>query len=279
MVWIILIIILAVILLAALWALNGRKEPRRFEAFQNTPIAHRGFHHKPTVPENSMAAFRAAVDRDYGIELDVHLLKDGGLAIIHDHELARTTGQQGIIENLTTDELKNYALEASREPIPTFQEFLQLVDGKVPLVIELKCKGNAPALCRAVLKALEGYQGPYCIESFDPRPLIWLRRHRPEITRGQLTQNFMKDPSGLKLPTRILLTALSFNLFTRPDFVAIKFRDRNGLENRICHRFWKVQGFTWTIKKPEDYQTATEEGYLCIFEQFEAPSPQKQNNP
>ncbi len=268
--WMILIIVLPALALVYFLSLGGRREPRRFKTFQNVPIAHRGFHHKPTVPENSMAAFQAAIEKGYGIELDVHLLKDGGLAVFHDHTLNRTTGAEGIIEELTTDELKNYQLEASQEPIPTFQQFLQLVNGQVPLVIELKCKSNAPALCKAVLQALESYQGPYCIESFDPRPLIWLRQNRPEITRGQLTQNFMKDPSGLKLPTRILLTAMSFNLFTKPDFVAIKFRDRNCLQNRLCRSLWKIQGVTWTLRNKEDYQTAVKEGYLCIFEQFEA---------
>lgn len=267
--WIILIAVLLALALIGILCLMGRSQPDRFEPFRGVPIAHRGFHQKPTVPENSMAAFRAAIDRGYGIELDVHLLKDGGLAVFHDHTLNRTTGQDGIIEELTTEELKNYCLEASQEPIPTFQDFLKLVNGQVPLVIELKCKGNAPALCQAVLKALEGYQGAWCIESFDPRPLMWLRQNRPEVTRGQLTQNFMKDPSGLKFPTRILLTNLSFNPFTKPDFVAIKFRDRNRLQNKLCRKLWKLQGVTWTIKTQEDYQTAIKEGYLCIFEQFE----------
>ena len=102
----VIVLVLFALFLLYLFTLRGRREPERFKAFQGVPIAHRGFHQKPTVPENSMAAFRSAVERGYGIELDVHLLKDGGLAVFHDHTLNRTTGQTGTVEDLTEEELK-----------------------------------------------------------------------------------------------------------------------------------------------------------------------------
>lgn len=266
-----LIFVVALILICVLLllALSGRGGKERFKAFEGYAIAHRGLHNKPRIPENSMPAFAAAVLGGYGIELDLHLLADGGLAVFHDNTLDRTTGLKGRVKDLTTEQLEDIKLEGTDWGIPTFQEVLQLVNGQVPLVIELKAEGNSAALCNATLEALEGYKGAYCIESFDPRPLLWLKQNRPEVTRGQLSQNFFKESSGLKLPLQFILTALLFNFLTKPDFIAYKFSERNNLFNQICIKLWKLQPFVWTITSKEDYDTAEKEGYISIFEQFE----------
>lgn len=266
LVFIAVIILIALILLLML---SGRSEPERFSGFKGYAIAHRGLHSKPQIPENSLPAFALAVKQGYGIELDLHLLSDGGLAVFHDNTLVRTTGAEGNVKELTTDQLKEYCLEGTQWTIPEFKEVLKLVDGKVPLIIELKAEGNSAALCKAVLEALEGYKGEFCIESFDPRPLFWLRKNRPEITRGQLSQNFLKSPSGLALPLQLILTALLLNFLTRPDFIAYRFSERNNLFNRICIRFWKLQPVVWTITTKEELDTAAQEGCISIFEQFE----------
>lgn len=252
-----------------LLALSGRGGAERFNGFSGVKVAHRGLHNKPRIPENSMPAFAEAVAKGYGIELDLHLLADGGLAVFHDNTLDRTTGVKGKIKELTTDELKKYKLEGTDWSIPTFKEVLQLVDGQVPLIIELKTEGNSAALCKATLAALEGYDGEYCIESFDPRPLLWLKKNRPEITRGQLSQNFFKESFGLKLPLQLILTALLFNFITKPDFIAYKFSQRKNLFNQISIRLWKLQPVAWTITSKEDCDTAEKEGCIPIFEQFE----------
>ncbi len=263
------IVILLLICLFFLLALSGRGGRERFKDFEGFAIAHRGLHKKPQIPENSMPAFAAAVHNGYGIELDLHLLADGGLAVFHDNTLDRTTGIKGRVKDLTADRLKEYKLEGTDWCIPTFQEVLQLVDGQVPLIIELKAEGNSATLCKATLEALEGYKGAYCIESFDPRPLLWLKINRPEITRGQLSQNFFKEPSGLKLPLQFILTALLFNFLTKPDFIAYKFSERNNLFNQICIKLWRLQPVAWTITSKEDCDTAEKEGCIPIFEQFE----------
>lgn len=263
------VLIILVIALLFVPALAGRGEKERFEAFRGVPIAHRGLHNKPQIPENSMPAFSRAVDKGYGIELDLHLLADGGLAVFHDNTLVRTTGAEGRVKDLTSDELKNYRLEGTENTIPAFPEVLKLVDGKVPLIIELKAEGNSAELCKATLKALENYSGAYVIESFDPRPLIWLKNNRPDITRGQLSQNFIKEPSGLKLPLRLVLTSLVLNFLTKPDFIAYNFSHRNNIFNKICIKLWKLQPVVWTIENNNDYKTAAQEGAILIFEQFE----------
>lgn len=266
---IIALIIVVAVLFLALFALSGRGGKSRFNGFEGFDIAHRGLHNKPTIPENSMAAFKLAVEKGYGIELDLHLLADGGIAVFHDNTLDRTTGKQGNIKDLSVAELKNYTLEESSETIPVFSDVLALVNGKVPLIIELKTEKNTAPLCEAVMEALKDYKGAYCIESFDPRPLIWLKKNQPDITRGQLSQNFLKSKTKLSFPVKILLTSLFANIATRPDFIAFKFADRKLIFNQIATKLWRLQPVCWTIKNIKDHEQAKKEGYISIFEQFE----------
>ena len=271
MIWLT-ILLGAVILLAGLWifAIAGRKSPR-MEQFRANDYAHRGLHQAPDRPENSMAAFRAAFQHKFGVELDVHLLKDGGLAVIHDSPLVRTTGAAGKIEDLVTEELKNYPLEGTKETIPTLREVLELhKTTDLPLLIELKpAGGNHAALCRALCAMLEEYpDGKFLIESFDPRCLLWLKKHRPDILRGQLAQNFIKHPSGQPRILDFVLTALVLNLATRPDFVAYKFADRKDLPFQIYRKVWKLPAACWTIDTPADYAAAKKDGQTPIFEKF-----------
>ena len=161
--------------------------------------AHRGLHNKPTVPENSMAAFRLAVEKGYGMEMDLHLTKDGKLAVIHDASLLRTAGVDLLIEDLTLEEAQQYVLEESAEEvIPDFQELLDLVAGQVPLIVELKVGKTSggvdttPALCQAAVNALDAYTAKYsasspclwCIESFSPTAVKWFRENRPQRWYG-----------------------------------------------------------------------------------------------
>ena len=231
--------------------------------------AHRGLHGEG-IPENSMAAFKAALDGGYGIELDIHLLKDGNLAVIHDSLLNRTTGQPGRVEDLTTGDLGSYRLEGTEETIPEFMDVLTLYAGKAPLIVELKPEnGNHAELCAAACRMLETYSGPYCIESFDPRCVSWLRRNKPHICRGQLSENFTKTKNDLPDYLRFALKHNLLNFLSQPDFVAYKYAHRNDTpSNRICLRLWKAQGVSWTLKTKQEYDTAVAEGWLPIFEGF-----------
>ena len=264
-------LIIAIVILLLLYTLlvRGRKGHPGLEALRGWAYAHRGLY-GDGVPENSMAAFRAAMDAGYGIELDVHLLKDGSLAVIHDHALVRTTGCDGKIEDLTADQLANYSLEGTGETIPNFRDVLALYAGKAPLIIELKAiDGNHAALCEAACKAMEGYEGPWCMESFDPRCIRWLRLHRPDIIRGQLAENFMAAKSNPLHPVlKFGITHQMGNFLILPDFVAYKFADRKTLGNFLVRKFWGVQGVTWTLKSKADFDAAVKEGWLPIFEGF-----------
>ena len=262
--------LIAIVLLFVLYllALSGRTGHRGLRKLRGWGYAHRGLHGNG-VPENSMLAFRKALEGGYGIEFDVHLMKDGNLAIIHDSSLKRTAGADVLIEDLTTEDLEDYRLEGTDEKIPLFSELLDLYAGKAPLIIELKAHGNHAELSKAVCDAMEGYQGVYCMESFDPRVVQWLRKNRPQIIRGQLAENFLKvKQNPLNIVIKFIMTNHLMNFLTMPDFVAYKFADRNTLGTRICRKFWKLQGVSWTIRSQEDYDTAVKEGWIPIFEYF-----------
>jgi glycerophosphoryl diester phosphodiesterase len=263
---------LLIILVAVyLFAIRCRGGHPGMKDLQGWKYAHRGLHGKG-IPENSMTAFRAALDHGYGIELDVHLLKDGNLAVIHDSLLVRTTGAEGRIEDLTTEELKNYRLEGTDETIPEFMDVLTLYNGKAPLIIELKPEnGNHAALTEAVCKMLETYKGVYCLESFDPRCISWLKKNRPQLIRGVLAYEYGKNDK-MKMPgyLKFILTHYLMNFQCVPDFIAYRFSDRNASPSiPLCRKLWKAGAVTWTLKTMEEYNTAVAEGWLPIFEDFE----------
>lgn len=263
MIWFFLILIL---FLLYILSLTGRRNAPGLDVLRQWRYAHRGLHDS-TRPENSMAAFRAALEHGFGIELDVHLLRDGTLAVIHDSSLKRVTGRDGDVEDLTGDDLSSCFLLGTEETIPEFQQVLELYQGKAPLIIELKShSGNHDALSAAVCAAMEGYTGPYCMESFDPHCVRWLRKNRPDIIRGQLSENFLKSGSG---SLRMLMASLCLeNFLTMPDFVAYKYDDRKNLSCFFCRKLWGLQGVSWTIRTREDLETAEKEGWIPIFEGF-----------
>ena len=253
-----------------LLALRGRTGHPGLQKLRGWNYAHRGLHGNG-VPENSLQAFRLAVERGYGAELDVHLLKDGSLAVIHDAKLIRTTGREGLVEDLTEGDLKDYKLEGTEETIPTFRQVLEVFSGKTPLIIELKPEGgNHAALCAAACAAMEGYEGVWCMESFDPRCVYWLKKHRPDIIRGQLAENSLKNPkSKLPIPLKLVLTFHLENFLCKPDFVAYDFGTRKVLSNFICCKLYGIQGVTWTLRSPADHETAVKEGWIPIFEYYQ----------
>ncbi len=226
--------------------------------------AHRGLHNKPTVPENSMVSFGRAVEEGFGIELDIHLTKDNKLAVIHDSSLKRTCGIDLNIEEMKLSEAQIYFLEKSNETIPAFEDVLELVGGKVPLIIELKTAGkNYEALCSFVMKALRSYEGMYCIESFDPMAVRWLKKNRPDIVRGQLAGS-LKGEGAVNSVQEFLLKNLWVNILSRPDFVAYRFEDRKE------EAFVKFKGakFLWTVREYSDLKKTEAMGASAIFENF-----------
>jgi len=263
------LVFIIVLIALFLLSLRCRSGHPGMEALRGWSYAHRGLHGNG-IPENSMAAFKAALEGGYGIELDVHLLSDGNLAVMHDSLLNRTTGMPGRIEDLTTEQLKDYRLEGTDETIPEFMDVLTLFNGKAPLIVELKpVDGNHARLAEAVCNMLETYPGPYCLESFDPRCILWLKKNRPRLIRGILAYNYFVGRSDLPDYLKFLLKHNMANFLCVPDFVAYQYCDRKAtVSNGLCRGFWKAEGVSWTLKTKEEYDTAVKEGWIPIFEGF-----------
>ena len=262
----------AAVLLVFIAALRCRRGHKDWDELGRWRYAHRGWHDQPSVPENSMAAFRRAVENGFGAELDVHLMKDGRLAVIHDSSLRRTAGAEAVIEDLTAQELAQYRLEGTEERIPLLEDVLALFAGKAPLVVELKSeRGNYNELTAATVALLDKYPVRYCIESFDPRCLIWLRKHRPEIVRGQLSQQFLRhrEVVPLRKTTQFILSNLLMNFLTVPDFIAYRFSDRHCLALWLCRRLYGARELSWTIDSKEQLAQSEADGALPIFERFD----------
>lgn len=263
------LLILLILFLLYVLSTRCRKGHKGLAALRGWSYAHRGLH-GVGVPENSLEAFSRALEAGYGSELDVHLLADGQLAVIHDSLLKRTTGADGRIEDLASDQLSDYPLEGSNQTIPLFTQVLDIYAGKAPLIVELKPVGdNIDALCKKTCEILDGYAGAYCVESFDPRCVYWFTKNRPDILRGQLTENFFATPNS-KLPAvlKFALKAQIFNFMTRPDFIAYRFKDRRNLSNFLCRNLWGAQGVSWTLASMKEYEAAVKENWIPIFEGF-----------
>ena len=230
--------------------------------------AHRGYYDPPAIPENSMAAFRRAVENGVGAEFDVHRIADGSLVIFHDDELERMTGVKGQIEDYDITNLRKLRLLGTDEMIPTFDELLDLFeDSGLPLMVEIKpAGGNYRELTEAVIERLDRYTGEFAVESFDPRAMMIVRKLRPEWTRGQLVQDFYKTPDGVPPYQAVLLTNLPFNRFVQPDFLAYRFQDRKWPAWKRWLRKKGLVPVVWTIKSADEYRAAVAEGCFPIFE-------------
>lgn len=258
---------------AAAWAVlikprtAGRPD---LEGLQMYDYAHRGLHDAAAgVPENSLAAFRKAVENGYGMELDVHLTRDGKLAVIHDSNLERVCGAEGRVEDLTWEELQNFRLLGTEEKIPSLSQVLELVDGQVPLIVEVKpVQENHAVLCRRVSEDLEGYAGLFCVESFDPRAVFWFRRNRPDWIRGQLCEYYNRNGEKMNPVLDFILHHLLTNIAASPDFVAYHVKDRDAVSLKLCRKLYQVQEVSWTIRSQEEYDMVKNDGALAIFEGF-----------
>lgn len=235
--------------------------------YNRTMFAHRGYHNmEKYIPENSMAAFRAAVERGYGIELDVHITKDGKLAVFHDDTLERMCQASGRVESYTFAELQQFHLLNTTEKIPELGEALSYVRGRVPLLIELKITGRDLEICRASYEVLKNYKGRFLIQSFHTLGLYWYRKNAPEVLRGQLSSNLTrtakKDPYIFRFMVKYLLT----NVIGRPDFISYKLKDLPNLSVSLCRKLFGIPVAVWTLRTEQALKQGRAKYNICIFE-------------
>ena len=232
------------------------------------PIAHRGLHGAGAA-ENSLTAYRRAAEAGYPIEIDVHLTRDGEIAVFHDDTLDRVCGVQGRVEDLSSAELRKLPLAGTADTIPMLGEVLETVAGRVPLLIEIKDHKPIGRLEERLASVLRSYAGEFAIQSFNPLILKEMYRHAPEFLYGQLA---CRDygASVSRVNAWILRTLRSRFLF-RPDFVSYEL---GALPNRYVSAK-KYTLLVWTVTDRAGEQKAASLGANIIFENFlpAAPAP------
>ncbi len=269
MLWTLLTVVcvLAFFLILYLFCLLPRLPRRPLTGIDRVLYAHRGLWNGTDAPENSLLAFRRAVDAGFGIELDVQRSADGELVVFHDENLERLCGLRRPVALCSLNELRAAHLQNSAEVIPTLQEVLREVNGAVPLMIEIKPVRRIREMTRQAAALLLNYPGAYCIVSFDPRPLLWFRRHRPTILRGQLA-------CGLRLPAPkgtllrgLFCESLVGCLLSRPDFLSLEAETDSRLPFRLA-RLFRPGTAVWPVRSQEQLDALSERYDLLIFDSF-----------
>lgn len=264
------VLILAAVGIAAvyLFMIMPRMTKRKqMKLFMGQKWAHRGLHCvEKGIPENSMAAFKLAVKEGYGIELDVHLTKDGRLVVFHDDTLKRVCGKEGRIEDMSYEELQQCYLSGTSEKIPLFSSVLSYIKGRVPLLIEVKLPTQNTDICVHLEDQLRGYTGPYLIQSFNCLVLCWLKKHRKDILRGQLSSNLVKSDHSPHYILRFCVKYLLSNCITRPDFISYKLKDNQNVSLLVLHSFLFTPVAVWTLRTAQAMEQAVKQYDMYIFE-------------
>ena len=240
---------------------------RSFEWLFTRPIAHRGFHDIARgIYENSLAAFREATEKQYPAELDVRLLSDGEVCVYHDDNTLRLTGIDRPVADLCASDLASFRLGETDQTIPLLREVLAAVDGKVPLLVELKNEGPAGDLERAVSALLLSYKGKAAVQSFNPHTVRWFSLHAPSVPRGQLGGR-MRD-TDLSILDRFLLRTLLCTVYSRPGFIGFETWALPCLPCSV-HRRLGVPVLAWTVRSREEALRVRMHCDNIIFEGFD----------
>lgn len=269
------ILILAVVFCPIYLFLLAPGPDRRnlMEAFEKQYIAHRGlFDNKRGIPENSLPAFRHAVEHGYGIELDVQMTTDHKLVVFHDESLKRMCGIDKPLHECSYAELQEYRLLDTDEKIPLYVDVLKVIAGKVPLIMEVKSEGDWKNTTKLAAKMMDQYQkhyhGVYCMESFHPMAVQWYKKHRPEIIRGQLSSDYFRDGTKKNPIGKFVLSSLLMNCFSRPDFIAYNHLFADQFSYKILRKLFVAEHVCWTIKSKEQLEKAKEIFQVFIFDSF-----------
>ena len=232
------------------------------------PYAHRGLW-GGFLPENSLGAFRAAAEHGFAIELDIQLSADGEVMVFHDYTLDRVCGRAGKVCEHTALELQKMPLNGMEsECIPTLSEVLAAVDGRVPLLIELKGESGNTDLVPAALKVLNGYKGLWCMESFNPLLLRAVKKQAPHVVRGLLSTNLLKEKKNGSKLLNFALGAHLLNFLCRPQFLAFDKKHPGRLGLRVGLKLFGAAPVVYTVKDEGGYNAYLRAGIAPIFDEF-----------
>ena len=233
--------------------------------------AHRGLHGNG-VPENSLTAFELACRGGYGIELDIQLSSDGEVVVFHDGTLQRMTGAEGKVCDFTAAELSALRLAGTDEKIPTLKEVLSLVDGRVPLLVELKGSTLDTTLCDKAYELLKDYRGSFCLESFNPWLVKGIKELMPDRFCGLLYSNMVRDKSrdGKEITALdVVVSAMALTFVCKPNFIAYNEEDRDSFPVMLSTRLYKTPRFIWTLTSKAAVDKAHALGEYPIFEKID----------
>ena len=225
----------------------------------NKPIAHRGLWGQDII-ENSLPAYQNAVDHNFPIEIDLYTSLDGHLVSFHDKNLFRMTGENSLVYEKTLKEIKKLKLLNSNYTIPTFNEVLDLVDGKVPLLIEIKNQPNKK-IVELVVERLKNYNGQFAIQSFNPFYINKVKKLAPNFIRGILGNHLAKEEKPF---TRSVVKNLSFNFLCKPHFISYNYLGFP-LKKRVKKNLPVI---AWTITDKDTYKSIKPKVNNIIFENF-----------
>lgn len=265
MIW----ILIAVVLFLAVWIylIMPRTGRERRAPFTGRAFAHRGLYEADqSVPENSLPAFRRAVEAGYGAELDVQMTKDGEVVVFHDDDLKRGCGIDGRICDMTLEEVRALRLFGTEEQIPLFADVLEIFSGKQPLIVELKYAPNWKPLSEKTRQMLAAYSGPACIESFHPSIVRYFRQEDPERVRGQLAQAARAYGSSTPKLYAFTVSRVLTNVVTRPDFIAYGLGPKP-VSVRLCEAIGAMK-VCWTARGAENHARRMKENDAVIFEHY-----------
>lgn len=257
------IISAAVLALLWLFLIAPSRRKKQMAPWRATAFAHRGLHGGPVL-ENTLEAFERACQAGVGIELDVQLSRDGEVVVFHDDTLKRLLGDERRVDQVDFSQLKEMALPGG---VPRFEQVLYLVNGRVPLLVEIKNGKRNPELCRKTCALLNNYKGKYLVESFNPLILFWLRKNHPQVLRGQLVTAAGGYRPQFGWAVSRLLSGLLLNFLARPDFIAYD-GDVSFAAPRVQRALFAPPMARWTVKTPQDYAHALSRGEMPIFEGF-----------
>ena len=212
-------------------------------------IAHRGYHDRnKKIIENSIESFKKAIEYNYIIELDIHMLKDGNIVVFHDNNLKRVCGINKMISDLSYDEIKKYNLFNTESKIPLLKDVLRLVDGKVPLLIEIKYYHKYGIIEKELIKMMKNYKGKFAVQSFYPKTIFWFKKHAKYIPVGLLTSDF-KRSSNLK---RLIGKTIILDVILKADFISYNINAAPNIYIDAKRKKKLVIG--WTVRTNDEYQ-------------------------
>ncbi|WP_170762761.1 glycerophosphodiester phosphodiesterase family protein [Ruegeria lacuscaerulensis] len=248
------------------------------DVFLQRPIAHRALHDiSDNRPENGRAAIRAAIDAGYGIEIDLQMTSDNRAMVFHDYDMTRLTGQSGPIRQVTSAQAQATSLLYADDGIPTLDEVLDMVAGKVPLLIEFKDQDGAMGLDvgpleQDAVRALQGYDGPVALMSFNPNSVAELARLAPHLPRGIVTGSY--QPKVELLPRKVCDHLRDIPDFDRVGASFISHEVHDLTRPRVVEL--KARGvpiLCWTVRSPEQEAEARKIADNVTFEGYLAPHP------